>query len=84
MKFSVTFLAAVIGTLEEVLVFLSAVLLSVKLLVAPALCWIALFRTILCASIADFVAWSSSFLLYLSLTFLFIFLTIFLAKDKNP
>ena len=64
----------------ETLVILSAILLPVKSPVPSAVLLIALFDAVFIASVVDYVALSRSFLLYLLLKFL----PIFLAKDKNP
>ena len=62
----------------EVFVILSAVLLPIKSSAASAFFWIALFEAVLSASVADCLAWSRSFWLYLPLKFFLIFLPIFL------
>ena len=72
----------------ETLVILSTILFPIKSRVASAVFSIAYFEAVLRASVADFLAWTRSFWLYLLLKFLLtllpIFLPIFLAKDKNP
>ena len=69
------------------LIILLATLLPMKSSVCSAVFWIALFEAVLDVSVADYLAWSRSFWLYLLLKllllFLPIFLPIFLAKDKN-
>ena len=76
------------GEVFKTLAILSAILFLIKSPVASAVFWIALCYTVLSASIADCLPWSTIFWLYLPLEFLFIylpiFLLIFLAKDKNP
>ena len=73
--------------LLETLVVLSAISLSIKSPVAFAVFWIALFEAIWNGSVTDFLAWSRSSWLYLTLkillAFLVMLLLIFLAKDKN-
>ena len=77
-----------LGKILETFVILSAILLPVISPAASTVFWIALFERVLGASVADCLARSRSFYPYLPLTFLLmflpIFLTIFLAKDKNP
>ena len=59
-----------------------------KLISGCLYCFLTLFEEVLNASVADCLAWSRIFWLYLlfklSLIFLPIFLPIFLAEDKNP
>ena len=64
----------------ETLVILSSIYLPIKSLVASAVFWTALFEAVFIASVVDFLALSRSFLLYLLLNCVFMFL----AKDKNP
>ena len=63
-----------------------AIFLPMKL-VACAVFWMTLFEEVLSGSVADYLTWSRSVLLYLPLTFLLIFVPVFLsaffAKDKN-
>ena len=68
------------GDFFEEIIILSAILLSIKFPVAFAVFSIALFEVVFIAPVADFIALSTSFLLYL----LLMLLSIFLAKDKNP
>ena len=63
----------------ETLVILSAILLPIKSPVVSAVFWIALFEAVFIASVADFLALSIRFYLYLLLRFL----PMFLAKDEN-
>ena len=72
-------------------VILLAFLLPIKSPVASAVFWIAFFEAVSSAYVADCLAWSRNFWLYLLLKFLIIFwlifyvyLPIFSAKDKNP
>ena len=64
----------------DMLVVLSAILLPTKSPVAYAVFWTALCDAVFIASLADFLAVSINFWLYLLLKFL----PMFLAKDKNP
>ena len=64
----------------DMLVVLSAILLPIKSPVAYAVFWTALCDAVFIASLADFLAVSINFWLYLLLKFL----SMFLAKDKNP
>ena len=59
------------GEVLETFLILSAILLSIKSPVASAVFWIALFEAVLNASIADGLAWSGSFWLYLLLKFFY-------------
>ena len=70
-----------VALIFEVFVILKAILLlPIKSLVAFAVFRIAFFQAVFSASVIEFLALSKSFLLYLLLRFL----PIFLAKDKNP
>ena len=72
----------------DTFIILPVILLPIKSPVASAVFWITYFEAVLSASVADSVAWLSSLWLYSPLNFLLmflpIFLSIFLAKDKNP
>ena len=61
------------GQLLETFVILSEMSLPIKSIVASADFWMTLFEDVLSASVADFLASSRSFWLYLPVTFLFYF-----------
>ena len=69
-------------------VILSSNLLPIKSPVSSALFWIAFFKGVCSASVADCLAWSRRFWLYFPVKFLHKFLPKillrFLVKDRNP
>ena len=75
------------GEILQAFVILLAILLPIKSPVNSAVFWITFFEVVLSAFVADCLTWSRSFWQYLPLTFLLIFLPIFLlsflTKDKN-
>ena len=71
------------GEVLETFVILSATLFPIKPPVPSAFFWIVLFEAISSASVADFLAWSRSFWLYLLLKFLFMFLTYISSKRQK-
>ena len=66
------------GELLETFVMLLVILLPIKPPVASAVFWILLFEVVLSASVANYLAWSRRFWLYLPLKFFLLFLPIFL------
>ena len=77
---SVSLFSIFLVDIFKTLVILSAILLPIKPQVPSAAFWIALFEAVFIACAVDFLALPRSFWSYLLLRFL----TMFLAKDKNP